>query len=174
MRASRIGFILCRLSAAWLAVWFLPAVVSNILMWFQASREYRQSYALYALYGLAVLLAASIVWGAAGWVSEAIVGDDDDGGSTAIDAAQLGAIGFAFIGSLALVYSASGLTRFLAYMFNPVKSDPIVWVLLAGNGGESAPVTGALGVLFLCFAPRLGIWLENTGASGEGGDDDPA
>jgi hypothetical protein len=175
MRASRIGFILCRLAAVATAVWYVPSTVATTANWLWLGREeYRGYYGAFALAELAVLLGASIAWAAAGWMGRSIVGDDDGGDRVSIDAAQFAAIGLAFIGVLALVYSASGISTLIADLFGPYPAPQSPWLLLLGGGGNAALLQAALGILLMCLAPRLGIWLENTGVGDEEAGDDPA
>jgi hypothetical protein len=174
MRASRIGFILCRLIAVGTVLFYLPGFL-DAMVWYSRAigRDGRMESGTRVVLYLFVLVIAGVVWAlarpAGRWMA-----DDDQGEKLTIDGAQCAAIGLALLGVAALIYSANGLIPAIERAIDPKIAEQKFLFVFFDGGGNSPLLQAVLGSLLLAFAPRLGIWLENTGAGKEEAGNEPS
>lgn len=161
MRANQIGFLLCRLAAVAMFLWYLPETLGHLIGALGGDIPGTRSFDLRMfVVDVFVMFTASVVWVAAHRIGRLFV-DDDQAVALSIDGAQFAAIGFALVGVGAIVAVAGSVNRQIIEQLSANWHDKAFFVLLLLGGRGNAPATALLGLLLLLFAPRLGIWLEN-------------
>jgi hypothetical protein len=159
MKASRLGFIICRLFVVAFLLWYLPGAVDIFVTYFKDHGRQEMPWQPFVSY-LTMLVMAVLLWCFAGPIARSIDPVNVDEDRQTVDIGSIAAVGLAVVGIFYMVRGACDIGSYLRVLAIP--SDTVPGVLMWGikNPFDGA-VTFICGLLVLLFSPRLGIWLEN-------------